>query len=428
VENKFGANLAAAIIAIDVTPILPGGENGGAKVFVLELIRGLARIAPQFQFVLLTQAISHEELSCLDCANVRRLMVLGAPDSAINQVRTRGFYSSLAPRLPAFFRRRLAQGAYKINSFLKRASGRSVLRRIGANLLFCPFTAPTFFDRKVPTVCIIYDLQFATYPLFFEPEDVAYRKSTFLDACRKASVLVAISDYSRGAAIAYGKFDPNKIKTIALRMAQRMPLAELDTTSVLDRLGLSPKRYLLYPANFWKHKNHEMLLTALGMAYANGLSEDIKLVCTGVPNARREFVQCAAVSFGLGSRVVFPGYLSNSELAELLNDAGGLVFPSLYEGFGLPVLEAMAAGVPVACSNVTSLPEIAGRAAIYFDPKKPMDITQALICLVGDESLRRRLIKEGRRQAELYSDTDRMISEYRSVFESVLSKRQETRL
>lgn len=426
-DYKLCTNRVLSTIAIDVTPILPGGENGGAKVFVLELIRGLARMAPKAEFILLTQAVSHDELASLDCKNVRRMMVVGAHDSAGSQPHALSLYRNLVPRLPGFVRRRLAQGAYNVSRLLKRTGGRRVLRQIGANLLFCPFTAPTFFDRSVPTVCTIYDLQFATYPQFFEPEDIAYRKCTFLDACRKATMLVAISDYSRETAIAYGKLSPNRIKTIALRMAKRMPPSDSTAGDILDRLCVSPQRYLLYPANLWRHKNHEMLLAAFGMACARGLPQDIKLVCTGAICVRRDFILSAAAAFGLAHRVVFPGYLSNVELSVLLNSAGGLVFPSLYEGFGLPVLEAMAAGVPVACSNVTSLPEVAGNAAVFFDPKKPIDIAQALIDVVLDKSLRRQLVEDGYRQADLFSDTVRMVSEYWCVFESVLSGHQEAR-
>jgi glycosyltransferase involved in cell wall biosynthesis len=427
-DHKSGTKLASPTITIDITPILPGGENGGAKVFVLELIRGLAEKAPQAEFILLTQAASHDELGYLDSRNVRRMMVVGTPDSAGSQAHVRSFYSKLVPRFPSFFRRQLARGAYIVSGLLKRAGRRRILRQIGADLLFCPFTAPTFFDRSVPMVCTVYDLQFAAYPQFFKPEDVAYRKSTFMDACRKASMLVAISDYSRKSAIIYRNLAPSRIKTIALQIAQRIPPKQTGATDILDSLGVFPKRYLLYPANFWKHKNHEMLLTAFGVALAQGLPEDIKLVCTGASDARKDFIQNAAGAFGLANRVIFPGYLSSVEFSILLNKAGGLVFPSLYEGFGLPVIEAMSAGVPVACSNVASLPEVAGNAALFFDPKKPMEITRALIGLVNDKALRHQLIADGYRQASLFSDPDRMVYEYWNVFKTILCGHHEERI
>ena len=190
------------------------------------------------------------------------------------------------------------------------------------------------------------------------------------------------------------------------------------------RLGLASQRYLIYPANFWKHKNHEMLLTAFGMACHGGLAADIKLVCTGAPGARQEWLMSAAHTMNLGDRILFPGYLPNAELAALMANCTGVVFPSLYEGFGLPVIEAMAAGVPVACSNTTSLPEVAADAAILFDPRVPTQIAQAMISLVKNEALRARLIQAGQQRAVEFSDGKRMAREYWELFQYALSQRE----
>ncbi len=184
------------------------------------------------------------------------------------------------------------------------------------------------------------------------------------------------------------------------------------------------QQYLLYPANFWKHKNHEMLLTAFGMARAQGLPEYVKLVCTGAPGERRDWLMRATAGLGLDSCVVFPGYLPDLELSALLANARGVIFPSLYEGFGLPVVEAMAAGIPVACSNATSLPEVAGDAAIVFNPKMPTEISAAILSLTLDESLRERCIAAGRVRASEFLDSRRMAQEYWRVFQVAFTARR----
>jgi hypothetical protein len=199
-----------------------------------------------------------------------------------------------------------------------------------------------------------------------------------------------------------------------------VPEAEHDK-AILSRLGLSPQQYLIYPANFWKHKNHEMLLTAFGMACHGGLSANIKLVCTGAPGARQEWLMRAARNMNLGDRVLFPGYLPNAELAALMANCAGVMFPSLYEGFGLPVIEAMAAGVPVACSNTTSLPEVAADAAILFDPRVPTQIVQAMVSMVDNEGLRARTTQAGQQRAVEFSDVERMAREYWELFQYALS-------
>ncbi len=415
-------NKSLKTIVVDLTPVLPGGENGGAKIFALELVRRLAEMAPQTQFVLLTQAASHEELATLDRPNMRRLMVIGPIVSNLLRPHLRGFASRVLPHLPAKLRSAVSRLGYSLKGALKRSGSVSLLRDLGANLLFCPFTAPTYFEPGVPMVCTIYDLQYKTYPEFFTAaDDVAHRHSMFITACRRAAAFAAISDFSRDAAITHGRLDPARIRTIYLRMAHRIaPIVEHDQ-GVLNRLGLTRWQYLIYPANFWKHKNHEMLLTAFGLACREGLAADVKLVCTGAPGARQEWLMSAARTMSLGDRVLFPGFLSNPELAALMGNCSGVVFPSLYEGFGLPVIEAMAVGVPVACSNVTSLPEVAADAAILFDPRVPTQIAQAMVALLEDETLRSRLIQAGQQRANVFSDTERMAREYWELFEYALN-------
>ncbi|CAG4887786.1 glycosyltransferase family 4 protein [Paraburkholderia saeva] len=414
-------------VAVDLTPVLPGGENGGAKIFVLDLLRQLAEMAPETQFILLTQAASHDELAALDRSNMQRTMVIGPVAANSARPRLKRLAARVSPRIPARARRVLSRIGYRLNTRLKRRGAAALLRGLGVDLLFCPFTAPTYFEPGIPTVCTIYDLQYKTYPEFFAPEDVAHRGQTFLDASRRATALAAISDYSRQSAIVHGELDPSRIRTIHLRMARRIAPETSEGTQVLDRLGLAPHRYLIYPANFWKHKNHEMLLTAFGMACSGGgLATDIKLVCTGAPGARQEWLMNAARAMNLGDRITFPGYLPNSELSTLVSHCRGVVFPSLYEGFGLPVIEAMAAGVPVACSNTTSLPEVAAEAAILFDPRVPDQIADAMITLVGDEALRARLIHAGQQRANEFSDSRRMANEYWDLFLHALAdSRQE---
>jgi glycosyltransferase involved in cell wall biosynthesis len=409
-------------IVVDLTPVLPGGENGGAKVFVLELLRRLAELAPQTQFVLLTQATAHDELAALDGPNVRRLMVLDTSrPPALRSLGTRIFSRVLA-HLPGRLRRIAGRLAYSLLTLSKRSGSRSLMQDLKVDLLFCPFTAPTYFEPNVPTVCVIYDLQYKTYPEFFAPEDVAHRDRTFTDAARRSTTLVAISDYSREAAIAEGKLDPDHIKTIPLHISQHsLRNAKRDET-ILDRLQLATRKYLIYPANFWKHKNHEMLLTAFGLARHSGLADDIRLVCTGAPGARQQWLKQAARGLRLENHVLFPGYLENAELLALITNSCGVIFPSLYEGFGLPIVEAMATGVPVACSNVTSLPEVAGDAAILFNPRVPEEIAQAILSLAHDKELTARLVQAGDLRAADFSNSRLMAQQYWEVFEQAKRK------
>ncbi|WP_233862468.1 glycosyltransferase family 4 protein [Paraburkholderia adhaesiva] len=405
-------------VAVDLTPVLPGGDNGGAKIFVLELLRYLADIAPATQFILLTHAATHDELASLDRRNMKRRMIVGSADAPASRLRFAALATRVAPQIPARLIKLVSRLGYRANAALKRRGSNRLLRDLEVDLLFCPFTAPTYFERGIATVCTIYDLQFKTYPDFFTPADVAHRDQVFVDACARSTVLAAISDYSRQSAIRHGHLQPSRIRTIHLRIARRFASRTAPNLHVLDRLDLSSKRYLVYPANFWKHKNHEMLITAFGMACSTGkLGHDIKLVCTGAPGPRQEWLIAAARAMNLEERVLFPGYIPDGELGGLLAESSGVIFPSLYEGFGLPVIEAMAAGIPVACSNTTSLPEVAGDATLLFDPRVPGQISDAIVSLVNDEPLRARLIEAGARRVDEFSDTELMANQYWELFQ-----------
>lgn len=419
-------NRRLSCIAVDLTPVLPGGENGGAKVFVLELVRRLAALKPSTRFLLLTQPATHEELAWLDRPNVQRLLVVGAePPRGDGRPDSRLLYWTrrVLPWLPGPLRTRMHDAATRLDRRGRRWYSDSLLGSYGVDLLFCPFTTPTYHQPDVPTVCTIYDLQYKTYPEFFAPEEVAERERAFLAACRHASALTAISDYSRDSAITHGALAPHRIRTIYLRMAHRITATQ--DSDVLQALGLERGGYLLFPANFWRHKNHEAALAAFSLACARGLPAHVKLVCTGAPGPRQQSLVDLAAAMGLAKRVLFPGYVSAIELGALVAQSAGIVFPSLYEGFGLPVIEAMAAGVPVACSDATSLPEVAAGAAIMFDPREPQEIAEAMLRLVSDRPLRLRLMRAGRRRAKAFADANRMAREYWRLFRFALANSRE---
>lgn len=408
-------------IAVDLTPVLPDGMNGGAKILVLDLLCRLAELYPEIQFVLLTQSASHQELSCLDRPNMQRHMVVGRSINNNFQPFIKKIARIFLTLLPNGLNNLAAIVGYRINKAAKRfGSSNRLLHDINAELLFCPFSSSIYFEEGIPTVCTLYDTQFKEYPEFFSKADAIYREKVFYEAIKNANVLSTISDYSRYSIIKYSGINKDRIRTIYPRLTRRISINSINDENLFSKFGVVKNRYLIYPANFWKHKNHEMLFTAFGMAYRMGLESDIKLVCTGMPCKRQHFLKNAAKAMQLNGRIIFPGYINDADFAQLIKKSAGVVFPSLYEGFGLPVIEAMAAGVPVACSNNTSLPEIAGHAALYFDARVPNQIATTIISMVNDEILRRNLIEKGKKHAAMFSDIDRMAMEYIRLFQFAL--------
>ncbi len=397
-------------VGIDLTPVLPGGENGGAKTLALELVKQLASLAPSTEFLLLTASGSHAELASLDGANVRRICVIeaaveGAPANRQSIVQRAG------RKAPAGVKRMLAP-AYEW--LVLHAERRRNLKHLGLNLLFCPFTAPFLASPGVPVVAVVHDLQFAAYPQFFSDRELSERKKSFSRACTTAKVLVCPSEYVKSRVLALGVISEPRVKVIHNTPDRR-------GSAIETYAPLKGVRYLLYPANYWPHKNHEMLLTAYGMFVHSEREAAPHLVLTGSPGEREQRLREAAEKMGLGERVHFAGYLSDDEYLAVLGGCEALVFPSLYEGFGMPILEAMRSGKPVLCSNVTSLPEVAGEAAVLFDPRNPWSIAEAMRRVADDAHLRQRLAREGARRVDELGSSETMARRYLNTFEEALN-------
>ena len=425
-------------VAIDLVPMLPGATNGGAKIFILELIDTLSTIAPEVQFLLLTRRSSHDELARLDRSNLKRKLVWddtngeSAPSGAsLGKIAagTSLIRMTVEKKVRAFLARLLLRVRHLLVEIRRRAPQRASAGTDAdtvADLLFCPFTGSTFFDLPMPTVVVIYDLQYQTYPQFFTSAENAERDLNFRSSSQK-SALVTISEFVRSTVIAHQFVDKAAVFPIHIRTAKRLPRIEpRQRDLILQNLGLQCENYLLYPANFWQHKNHEMLLTAFAMARQSGLPAGMKLICTGAPGPRMQAVSAAAKALGVHHCVLFPGFLTDIEFAAVLGSCIGVIYPSLYEGFGMPILEAMAAGCPVACGDRTSLPEVAGGAALLFDPRKPRDVADAMVRIALDPQLRADLIERGDRRAQAFCDSKEMAHQYLTVFKFALATWQKS--
>lgn len=417
--SEAGSRLDSGLhtVEVDLTPVLPGGDNGGAKTFALELLGRMIRLNPLCRFVILTSEIAHDELAALDAANTERRCVRG------DQADPRGRFNPKAVAawlgwLPHPLRRYLASLLSRARQAVMRQRVKSSLPGEPPDLLFCPFTATTYVRPGVPAVSTVHDLQYRAYPQFFSPEEQAHRDAVFRGACRDSSCIIAISEHTRAAVISTGLVEPERVQVIPHHLASRCARHQLSE----NPLGALPRPYLIYPANFWRHKNHEMLLVGFAMAARAGLDPDMKLLLTGAPGERQAGLIALCEAMGLQERVIFAGHLPEESFAQALASATALVFPSLFEGFGMPVLEAMALGIPVASSRLAALPEVCGSAALMFDPRIPEEISRALVSITTDNALRERLIDEGRKRAEAFADGDAMALAYWRVFEETVAK------
>jgi glycosyltransferase involved in cell wall biosynthesis len=226
---------------------------------------------------------------------------------------------------------------------------------------------------------------------------------------RRAAAVIADSRFTRDAVARAYDVSADGIEVVPL--APNPGLCE--DASALAPPAAHPGSYLLAFGGVTPNKNLERLLEAYALARERlGLSQ--RLVLIGhVPTS---------VNWAAADGVLTTGYLAERELARWLAHADALVFPSLYEGFGLPVLEAMAAGVPVVCSAVTAIPEVAGDAAVYFDPRNPDDMAAKMVLVGRDGALRARLAAAGRARAAEFS-WDRSARQTLAIYRRVLAVR-----
>jgi glycosyltransferase involved in cell wall biosynthesis len=393
-----------------MTPLESHGLNGGAGLVATTLVRHLGALAPELDITLLTADASHAELASLEAPNVRRDCVIAGRTS-------RSVARTLADGLlPAGARARLKRAYWSLRTSQKYAR---LTEDLGADLLLCPFTAPYFWRPGLACVSIVYDLQYLTYPEFFTPEQRLNRQQHIQDACVRSDRVVCISEYVRKTLLAHLDVSAERVVTIPLGLLQELRGAH---TAVVGTLGLSEGQFLLYPANFWPHKNHTTLFEALRIYRQQHPDSQLKLVCTGAPNALMRTLELAAESQFPSGTVVFAGYVPEAALASLLEACTAVIYPSLYEGFGMPILEAMALGKPVLCSNVTSLPEVAGDAAIYFDPTDPHQLATAIEAL-GDTARLADLVRRGQQRAAAIGTGRDMAVRYLALLRQVLAAR-----
>lgn len=250
-----------------------------------------------------------------------------------------------------------------------------------------------------PAVVTIYDLSFLYYPDDFPGLQRRYLATETKRACRLAERIITISESSRRDVHQhYGvALDRIDVVTPGVSAAYRvLPPAEVNAFRAAQRL---PDRFLLHVGTLQPRKNIPILLQALATSGQDGLP----LVLVGGKGWFYETIFTEVKALGLEDRVHFAGYVPDDDLPLWYNAAFALLFPSRYEGFGLPIVEAMACGTPVIAADTSSLPEAGGRAALYFDARSPEDCARQLEALLNDPGLYDRLHQDGLTQAGRFS-------------------------
>jgi glycosyltransferase involved in cell wall biosynthesis len=297
------------------------------------------------------------------------------------------------------------------------------LRGLGVDALFSPLGTAAFHEPGLFHAAIAYDFQEVEHPEFFDSAE-RRRRRAFRADLRRCDRIAAISRFTADFGIDRLRLPSERVRVIAPIAAPLVPLRRQELLQRLEALDLSERGFLVYPANFWPHKNHPALLTAVSRV-ASQAREPFRLVLCGAHSTGHEAIQGRIEALGLADRVSLLPYVSDADLIALVQGARALVFPSLYEGFGLPVLEAFQLGTPVACSRIPALEEVAGDAALFFDAEgteRVPAITLALERIWRDEELRGVLSTRGATRA-LSFDGDATVRTFEELFANQIATR-----
>lgn len=316
-------------VAVAMLSLVPGGM-GGSETYARELVRGLA---------------------------VR--------DDVTARTWVAEVAAGFAPQVPEHVVRGVRGGPSTTQRVRTLAEawlhGRPVRAGLAAaDVVHYPFTAPVPWPTRGSRVVVsVHDVQHLDLPHLFSRAEKLYRRRYYQAAARRADVVVTVSEFAKRSIVEHIGIDPDRVHVAYHGVDDFEPAAET---------GSGREDFLLYPARAWAHKNHARLVEAVTLLRRE--RPDLRLVLTGG---------------GLDTLTDLPdwvdvrGLVSRDELRSLYRRAACLVFPSLYEGFGLPPLEAMASGCPVAASNAGSLPEVCGDAAVLFDPHDPQAIANGVL-------------------------------------------------
>jgi glycosyltransferase involved in cell wall biosynthesis len=288
-------------------------------------------------------------------------------------------------------------------SFTEQLKIPLALRRERVTLFHAPhYVLPPLVPcRSVVTIHDCIHLMFPQYlPNRFA---LRYAHSSIRLASRRAARVFTVSESSKRDILRFVDIPPEKIHVIYNAYDERFGIEprEEDVIRVRERFQLQDE-FVLYAGNVKPHKNLERLIEAFQLVRSRGLDR-LKLVLIGDEISKYSALRRAVHRHQLHQSVRFLGYLPEQTLAVMYRLAGAFVFPSLYEGFGLPPLEAMASGTPVVTSNVSSLPEVAGDAAVLVDPYDQAAIADGIFQVLTDERLRRDLRRRGLERARQFS-------------------------
>ncbi|MES2972794.1 MAG: glycosyltransferase family 1 protein [Pseudomonadota bacterium] len=269
-----------------------------------------------------------------------------------------------------------------------------------------------------PTVLTVHDLSWIRHPEAHPADRVAKMQRYFAPSLARASLILTDSEFVRQELQDVFSVEPGRIRTVLLGVEDMFrPMPPLQTRAVLDRFGLRHGSYLLAVGTLEPRKNLQLVLRSY-LQLPGAVQKEFPLVLAGMSGWKTSALEQQIGPLVQSGHVRLTGYVERADLVALMSGATTLVYPSLYEGFGLPPLEAMACGAPVIASGVASLPEVVGDAGVLVDPHDAQALAHEIMRLVESPSLRAELSRRAIRRAAGFTwqrCVDQTVQAYRDV-------------
>lgn len=302
---------------------------------------------------------------------------------------------------------------------VKVPSSDGTIERLRVDIMH--FTFQFGFMTDIPTIYHPHDLQHIHLPQYFSPRTYLVREVTYRTLCKKAKMVAVTSSWVKHDIVQHYQLPESKVQVIP--WAPVLPTyptpSEDDVAAVKHRFSL-PDTFLFYPAQTWRHKNHITLLEALAILRdRHGII--VPFVSCGLINDFYPKIQIRVRNLRLIDQVRFLGFVSPVELQCLYKVCKCVIIPSKFEAASFPLWEAFLAGTPAACSNVTSLPQQAGDAALVFDPEQPENIAAAIHRLWTNEVLCNTLVENGKKKVARFN-WDRTARTFRAHYRRIAGR------
>jgi len=271
-------------------------------------------------------------------------------------------------------------------------------------------------QKRVPIVLTVHDLIYRHYPELFSGEDLNLYESQLINACSISDKIIAVSESTKRDIVDFFSISPKKISVIRQAVDYRYhKVATAETIQqTKSNYGL-PERYLLYVGSMSERKNLLSVVKALNIIPP---ADRLPLVVVGAKTSYSNVVGEYIKNNDLDNWLIFPKRVETEDLPAVYQAADIFLYTSLYEGFGIPILEALSSGIPVITSNISAMPEAAGPDSRLIDPKRPDEIASSIIDILSDDSLRHKMIENGYSYSQKFDNkivTEQMLQLYQST-------------